>query len=490
MQLHRDDLMATSLEDLMVHLRDLRDERKNVLLITGGWVPRPPASGLSNRGRGTIPRIGTDPGGRLGIGVPQAGASNDAWCDQQIGRLANIDFEQRFRDLLTLARNANVSFYPVDVGGLRVNLPDASTPGLPSAGRVFTGLNAGAGRVDTLKTLAENTDGLAVVDNNDLGAGFRRISDDLSAYYLLGYSSTNTNIDGKYRRIEVKVNQPKVSVTARRGYLAPSAATRAATASKAAATAVPATVAEELARLARLRLDNELLTYGVRSATGLDIVTEISAQEMARGRWSAGADARAVFHATAGDITATGRIEPGSRGTVLHLVLPDPATGPWVVGVRVSHDAVSLEDRAEIPVPAQSSLVGSPIAFRGTASSRIPLRPVADFQFHRTERLRVEWPILKALDQRTARLLDRKGLPLPLNATVTEIARREDSEAVPAAGAGTGPRVNEETAAGAPKNVAVDLNLAPLAEGDYLIELAAGAGGQVERRLLAFRVIR
>jgi hypothetical protein len=61
---------------------------------------------------------------------------------------------------------------------------------------------------------------------------------------------------------------------------------------------------------------------------------------------------------------------------------------------------------------------------------------------------------------------------------------------VPAAGAGTGPRVNEETAAGAPKNVAVDLNLAPLAEGDYLIELAAGAGGQVERRLLAFRVIR
>src|SRR5262249_38075684 len=86
--------------------------------------------------------------------------------------------------------------------------------------------------------------------------------------------------------------RPGVSVSARPGYLAPSAETRAAEAAKAAAAAVPATVADELARLSRLRTDTELLTYGVRSPGGLDVVVELSSQEMARGRWEAGAPGR------------------------------------------------------------------------------------------------------------------------------------------------------------------------------------------------------
>ena len=169
-------------------------------------------------------------------------------------------------------------------------------------------------------------------------------------------------------------------------------------------------------------------------------------------------------------------------------------------GTRVASGANSLEDRAEVPVPAPSTLVGAPIAFRGTASSRIPLRPVADFQFRRSERLRIEWPVLKPLDQRSARVLDRKGQPLALNATVTESAPREETDSAPAAGAGEGPRANEVSLAGARasgggaplalKNVSVDLMLAPLAEGDYVIELTAGAGGQIERRLVAFRVVK
>jgi hypothetical protein len=56
--LHREDLLASSLEELMRHLRDLRDERKNVLLISEGWMPRGPATGLTRQGTGSIPRIG------------------------------------------------------------------------------------------------------------------------------------------------------------------------------------------------------------------------------------------------------------------------------------------------------------------------------------------------------------------------------------------------------------------------------------------------
>src|SRR5207244_3907397 len=151
-----------------------------------------------------------------------------------------------------------------------------------------------------------------------------------------------------------------------------------------------------------------------RSPAGLNVVAEMTAQEAARGRWSNGADVRAILTRPAGEaVTSTGRIEATARGTVVHFPLPQGESGPWLVNVRVSTlpgasgESGALDDRIEIPVPAAAALIGAPTAFRGTASSRIPLRPVADFQFRRNERLRVEWPALKPVDQRTARVLDR-----------------------------------------------------------------------------------
>ena len=52
-------------------------------------------------------------------------------------------------------------------------------------------------RIENLRTLADATDGLAVVDNNNLERGVRRIVDDLTSYYLLGYYSTNAKLDGR-----------------------------------------------------------------------------------------------------------------------------------------------------------------------------------------------------------------------------------------------------------------------------------------------------
>ena len=73
-----------------------------------------------------------------------------------------------------------------------------------------------------MRTLAEGTDGVAILSTNDLNKGFARMLDDMSSYYLLGYNATNTKSDGRFRSITVRVKQPGVVVRARKGYRASS----------------------------------------------------------------------------------------------------------------------------------------------------------------------------------------------------------------------------------------------------------------------------
>jgi len=77
---------------------------------------------------------------------------------------------------------------------------------------------------DDLRLLAEETDGVAVQDTNDLNAGFRRIADDLAAYYVLGYYTTNTRFDGGIRQLRVRSKGSGAPIRARRQYRAPTEA--------------------------------------------------------------------------------------------------------------------------------------------------------------------------------------------------------------------------------------------------------------------------
>jgi hypothetical protein len=108
-------------------------------------------------------------------------------------------------------------------------------------------------RIETLQILAENTDGIALVNNNDLTKQMRRLAADLTSYYLLGYSSTNTKLDGRLRSIKVKVTRPGVDVRARHGYRAATAAEVAAATKSAEAPkpAVNAALNAELGALVR-----------------------------------------------------------------------------------------------------------------------------------------------------------------------------------------------------------------------------------------------
>jgi hypothetical protein len=74
---------------------------------------------------------------------------------------------------------------------------------------------------DTLTTMAEDTGGRAFFDSNSFGDVFQRVVADTSAYYVLGYSSSNAARDGRFRRIKVKAKRSDLKLEYRSGYYAP-----------------------------------------------------------------------------------------------------------------------------------------------------------------------------------------------------------------------------------------------------------------------------
>jgi VWFA-related protein len=131
------------------------------------------------------------------------------------------------REMIAAATRANVAVYGVDPRGLTalgdemIEVQSFPTdPGLGlGAGAMFNELRLGQ---DSLRTMADETGGFAVVNQNDFATAFQRIVDDNSQYYVMGYYSTNDRRDGRYRKIEVKLNgKPGLSVRARKGYVAP-----------------------------------------------------------------------------------------------------------------------------------------------------------------------------------------------------------------------------------------------------------------------------
>jgi VWFA-related protein len=153
--------------------------------------------------------IGVDPTGRLATGDrnnPYFAAMQE--CDRDRILLAELDSERRFRDILDEANRSNASFYPIEPRGLPVFDADIGPNPPPPVTVDFQNLR---NRQDTLYTLAAATDGTAVINSNDIDAGLKRVVADLSSYYLLSYSSTNSRLDGRFRAIKVRVTRPGVA---------------------------------------------------------------------------------------------------------------------------------------------------------------------------------------------------------------------------------------------------------------------------------------
>ncbi len=149
----------------------------------------------------------------LDIGVGEASLASGGTVDAS-GVAAGLVTD--LFECLRAAQRANVNIYSFDPGGLRApygaaTSADPMNPGW--ANRVF------------LKSLSESTGGFAVVDNNDPVPGIKQLVRENGSYYLLGYVPVNARAQGRFRKLEVRVNRPGVTVRARTGYSEPRAAT-------------------------------------------------------------------------------------------------------------------------------------------------------------------------------------------------------------------------------------------------------------------------
>jgi VWFA-related protein len=177
-------------------LTDLPLQRKALIYISPG-VPiemTGPALIQSNPGP-AMPA-----GGRPGSGSAGPRGIGSVVSGDTAGHASALS--SQLQDIFRMAARANVSVYCIDPTGLSdVGVTDA--------------------RKNMLLSLASNTGGFAVVNRNESGQSVDQIFAETSSYYILGYRNPNPAADGKFRKLDVRVNRAGATVRSRSGYYPP-----------------------------------------------------------------------------------------------------------------------------------------------------------------------------------------------------------------------------------------------------------------------------
>ena len=478
----RNDVSLSALKGLIIKLGGLREGRKALVLVSEGYTDYLPPQMRSQNAQI-----------KGGSADPFAGESQ---YEQRERFFSQAGFMSRLKDLYDLANRNNVSFYALDPRGL------AAFEGDIDEG--VNGISLTTDRemlrltMDSIQILADNTDGRAIVNSNDLAKGLRQIVRDQSAYYLIGYNSKRAPADGKFHEIKVKVSRPGVDVRHRKGYLAftKEDLTRAMTPSK---PDRPKDVDIALASVVTPPRGDYIRSWlgmsrGNNGKTKLTFVWEpapgAKREEPAKITVTAiGPDGAPYFR---GKSPSAGTGNTMSEGMIS---VDGPAASPMTAGVRrpqvvtfevppgkvqmkvTVEDASSItldSDARELNVPdlaAPDVGLSTPAVFRARTGPEAQALakdanaiPTIGREFRRTERLvirSVAYGPGTDVPTVTARLLNRSGdpmqdLPVP---------------APPASG-----------------QVQVDLPLSSLAPGEYLVELKAKGGAGEAKQLVAFRV--
>jgi hypothetical protein len=299
----------------------------------------------------------------------------------------------------------------------------------------------------------------------------RQIVRDTSAYYLLGYTSTLNQPDGKFHKINVRVKRPGVQVRARPGYLALNAE-EAERATAPRRPGPPAAVTQALATLATTTRRSPIRSW-IGMSPGENGKTKISFV------WNPTPPAPGVRAETPARVTL---IAGGANSDLYYRgkSLPPGRTvfevppGPIELEIAVEDAEAEVLDRETRKVLVPSMGLGltlsTPEVFRGRTlpewqklAADPAALPVIEREFRRTDRLllRVGAQSSGGTPIISARMLNREG---------------GEMSALPATPAGFGGLSN------------IDVPLAALPTGDFLLEVTAKDGAEQASTLVAFRV--
>jgi len=469
----RRQVTLSALEGLSIKLGALREGRKAIVFISEGFT-----SVLPPQMRDPIASM---PGfGNPNRRNPNAGVGNIN--EDRADFMGQVDIQQEMRDVYNAANRSNTAIYAVDPRGLATGEFDINeNVGLERSGTSLRQTQ------DTLRVLADETDGRAIVNRNDLARAMKQIVTDSSAYYLLGYTSSQAPQDGKFHEIKVRVKRSGTQVRARKGYWALTAAEATAATTRTAKPGPPPAVNRALASMTETSRSRLVRTW-VGTAPGPDGKTRVTfvwepVPPQPGVRRDVATHVSLIAAAPDGPTYFRGRIpesDPPAGATIPpQSVTFDAPPGKLQLRVAVGgangNDALDNDDR-EVIVPdltAPELILTTPrvhVARTGRDYQTIikdpAALPTASREFRRTDRLIIRTTPIAPTGTTltvTSRLLNKQG---------------QKMVDVP---------VTAPSAAGEPH--VVDLPLAALAPGEYLLEISvATEGHQPKTELVAFRV--
>ncbi|MBI2828226.1 MAG: VWA domain-containing protein [Acidobacteria bacterium] len=480
----RNQVVMTALRGLATRLGGLREGRKAIIYVSEGLTAMlPPQLRTADASVGPL----GSPGGRS----PMTGENSQR--EETASFFAQSDLYSQMRDVFTAANRNNAAIYTVDPRGLtpfEFSIDEAVGPNQDRRTLQMT--------QDTLRSLAEETDGRAIVNRNDLGPGLAQIVRDSSFYYLIGYNSARAPNDGKFHPITVRLKRRNMDVRARKGYWALTAdeIVRANTV----APDTPKPVQQALASIATsVQAGKYVRTWlgtarGEQGKTRVTLIWEplpprspsVGRDQRQPGRVSliaANAKGDLVFRGRVPDAAPTPNVapvSPGREAASAVSVAPGPQrlvfdAAPGELELRMSVEATSGggvidSEIRTITVPDLTSpdaAVSTPRVYRARTARDFQAIaadagavPTVGREFSRTERLLIRFDVYGNATP-TAALLNRNG------------QRMADVPVGPAAAGGTHQ---------------IDLGLAAVAAGEYLVEITArGASGEA-KALIPLRV--
>jgi VWFA-related protein len=382
------------------------------------------------------------------LGTFREGRKSILFVSQGVAIFGRNGETEMFRELIETANDNNTAIYTLDPSS--------------EVGR----------RPGSLLSLAYDTGGRPFVGTNAPGQLLKHIVQDASAYYLIGYAPAMTPVDGKFHKIKVRVKKSGYDVHARNGYFAPSLADMTRAREVAAAAELPPEEDRALGELTTASRADRPLELWVGMARGNEGMTRVTLA------WAPGAEAVRQKQEPAASVTLSATAADGSTyydatAPATQQVTFDAPPGEIVLKTSVrseNGEQIDAETR-RIQVEGFDTTtlsIGTPVVLRPRTVSDIrAMQSGQDApawvgrEFDRVDRLFIRFPLYGGDPPAPeAQLLNRQAKQL----LTIPIARLPDGQ------------------------YQIDLPLASIARGDYLISIEAARGDQSAKALVPIRV--